>query len=521
MILGNYSEERENEPEKRGKGSADLAEIKDATNDTYEKLRKLSDYFKNDSEAGEIINELRTTVSEYSETRDKDQIPAIMNGQMKKARAFSLGVNSQRFERIIKLAAALSDHATYVSKMRAERAVTIFIVISSVSVVISLALLALLNGQVAKPLARLKLAADRLAVGDTEIGLAETRSTDEVGALTRAFSSMAASWKNMADSAKRVAQGDLSVALEPRSEADIFVDAFNLMVDNFSRVTHEFRDAVEIVNTAAGEILVSVSQSAAGASQTATAANETTTIVEEVRQTSHVASQKARQVSENSQKTAQSTAVGRAATSEIIDGMNHIRHQVDLISEAMVRLSEKSQSIYSIIATVDDLAKQSNLLAVNASIEAARAGEAGRGFGIVAMEVKHMADQSKMSVKRIRNVIGEIQQATSAAAMATELGGKAVDAALQQSGKASESIAILAGSVIDSANAAAQIAVSNQQQLAGVDQVVTAMLSIRDSCEEQLVTIKHVEDAAHRLNDIGTRLKKSVFRYDAWTETNE
>ncbi len=161
-------------------------------------------------------------------------------------------------------------------------------------------------------------------------------------------------------------------------------------------------------------------------------------------------------------------------------------------------------------------AKQSNLLAVNASIEAARAGELGRGFGVVAQEVKNMAEQSKHSTAQVRSIIAEIQQATNAAAMATELGGKAVDAALQQSGRAGESIAVLAGSVLESAQAAAQIAVSNQQQLAGVDQVAVAMTSIRDACEEHLLAVKHVETAAHRLNDIGSKLKALVDRYDSW-----
>ncbi len=77
--------------------------------------------------------------------------------------------------------------------------------------------------------------------------------------------------------------------------------------------------------------------------------------MEEVRQTSHVASQKAKQVSDSANKTAQITAAGRKATEDIIEGMNRIREQVDLIAEAMVRLSEKSQSISGIIATVDDL----------------------------------------------------------------------------------------------------------------------------------------------------------------------
>jgi methyl-accepting chemotaxis protein len=179
----------------------------------------------------------------------------------------------------------------------------------------------------------------------------------------------------------------------------------------------------------------------------------------------------------------------------------------------MVRLSEKSQSISSIISTVDDLAKQSNLLAVNASVEAARAGDLGRGFGVVAGEVKNLAEQSKESTGRIRTIIAEIQQATNAAAMATELGGKAVDAALDHSGRAGESISVLAASVTDASHAAAQISASSQQQLAGVDQVADAMASIRDACNAHLGGIQEIESAVNRLNGISATLQELVREY--------
>ena len=256
------------------------------------------------------------------------------------------------------------------------------------SVLMSMFMCWMLNQMIAAPMAKLKAASQRLAVGDLNLDLPAIDSKDEVGSLTRAFRDMVQSCAHYGCHAKRVSDGDLTLSLKPRSERDVFAEAFNTLIDNVGTVTAQFRESVSVVSAAAEEILVSVKESAAGATQTATAATQTTAIVEEVRQTSHVASQKAKQVSEGAQKTAQITAVGRKATEDIIEGMNRIREQVDLIAEAMVRLSEKSQSISSIIATVDDLAKQSNLLAVNASIEAARAGELGKGFGVVAQEVK-------------------------------------------------------------------------------------------------------------------------------------
>jgi methyl-accepting chemotaxis protein len=127
-----------------------------------------------------------------------------------------------------------------------------------------------------------------------------------------------------------------------------------------------------------------------------------------------------------------------------------------------------------------------------------------------------LAEQSKQSTAEVRHMLTEMQQATNGAAMATELGGKAVDSAIKQSQQAGRSIAVLAASVQESALAAKQIAVSNNQQLAGVDQVAHAMSGIQEASSEHLQAIRHVEIAAHRLNEIGIKLKGLVDRYDVW-----
>src|SRR5207302_9134131 len=122
----------------------------------------------------------------------------------------------------------------------------------------------------------------------------------------------------------------------------------------------------------------------------------------------------------------------------------HIQSQMESIAESIVRLSEQSQSIGEIISTVNDLAEQSNLLAVNAAIEAAKAGEQGKGFTVVAHEVKSLAEQSKQATSQVRAILSDIQRATNGAAMAVEQGAKAVEEGVRQSAEAGRSIAQLA-----------------------------------------------------------------------------
>jgi methyl-accepting chemotaxis protein len=263
----------------------------------------------------------------------------------------------------------------------------------------------------------------------------------------------------------------------------------------------------------ANEIVASTSQLTASASETAAAVSETTTTAEELRQTAQLASQKARQVSDEAQKMVQVSQSGRKSAGDATAGMARIRHQMDAIAASMLRLSEQSQAIGQIIAAVEDLASQSNLLAVNAAIEAAKAGEHGKGFGVVAQEITRLAEQSRQATAQVRSILGDIQKATGAAVMATEEGGKAVDGGTRQTELAGESIQALSGSTAEAAQAMTQIAVSSQQQLAGVGQVVAAMDSIRESSTQNVASAKQLESAARNLNDVGAQLQHLVGRY--------
>jgi methyl-accepting chemotaxis protein len=136
-------------------------------------------------------------------------------------------------------------------------------------------------------------------------------------------------------------------------------------------ITSQLRDSIAMLSSSSAQILATTTQVASSSEETATAASETTTTVEEVRQTAQVSTNKAKDVSENAQKTAQVSQSGLKSVEESIEGMNDIREQMESIAETIVMLSEQTQTIGGIIATVNDVAEQSNLLAVNGSIEAA------------------------------------------------------------------------------------------------------------------------------------------------------
>ncbi len=394
------------------------------------------------------------------------------------------------------------------------RATVRVITIGSVAAFVLLALCGtIITRNIAGPLQEISATAERIAGGDLSVAVTVSNRTDEVGLLAQAFSRMTDALKGMAGVAGKIASGDLRVKVAPQSEKDLLGNSFATMIENLRRLTAEIAAGVTVLGSSASQISTSTTQFAASATETATAVGETTTTVEEVRQTAQISSQKAKTVSETAQKVAVTSQTGRKATEETVEGMNRIREQMASIAESMVRLSEQSQAIGQIVTTVEDLAAQSNLLAVNAAIEAAKAGEHGKGFVVVAQEVKSLADQSKQATGQVRTILAEIQKATTAAVMATEQGSKAVETGVRRSSQAGQSIQTLTESVSEAAQAAAQIAASSQQQLVGVDQVASAMESIKQASTQNVDSARQLEAAAHDLKRLGETLKQVVDRY--------
>jgi methyl-accepting chemotaxis protein len=319
----------------------------------------------------------------------------------------------------------------------------------------------------------------------------------------------------LADVARRVAENnDYSVRAVKRSqdEVGLLTDAFNQMLSEIGTGQSALQESIDILVSSSGEILATSTQLASGAAQTATAVTQTTATVEEIRQTARLSNQEAKLVSEGTQRVSQISQIGTKSTEETIEGINLIRQQMESIGDTMVRLSDQSQTIGRIVATVEDLAAQSNLLAVNASIEAAKAGEQGKGFSVVAQEMKNLAEQSRQATNEVRTILTDIRKATGAAVMATEQGAKAVETGVKRSGQAGQSIQTLAKSVTEAAQAATQIAASSQQQLVGMDQVALAMESIKQTSSQNALSANQLELAAHSLRKLGQKLQDAIAR---------
>jgi len=366
------------------------------------------------------------------------------------------------------------------ARERASRFEILNEVLAGLTVVV-LAIIVWLANNIARRTSDLARVADVVAAGDLS-ATARVSGTDEVAALGNAFNEMTGNLRDTIGSER----------------------------DNRSRLEEVLRavsDAVNRLSAAAAEIVAGTTEQASSAQEQAAAVAQTVTTVDQVTRTAEQAADRARAVAASSQQAVEIGDAGRTSVERSVNAMQEVRGQVETIAQSILALAEQAQAIGEIISSVSDIAEQTNLLALNAAIEASRAGEAGRGFSIVAGEVKSPADQSKKATEQVRRILGEIQKATNDAVISTERGTRSVDHAARVVGETDETIRRLIDTLDEAARTAAQIAASAGQQSTGMSQVNLAMGNINQATNQSLAASRQAESAAQDLNDLATLLK--------------
>lgn len=410
------------------------------------------------------------------------------------------------------------------------------IIIALVAAAAAIGLALFITASIATPLSNLTKTATQIAAGDLE-QTARVERDDEVGTLAGAFNKMTGRLREMIGSLEQrnqrlqstveryvalmdeIAQGNLAARVtldgDFRDGDPLVVLGHNLnqMAHSLQQVTAQIQSAAGDLSAASSEILASTTQQAAGANEQSAAISQTVATVEELRTLSEQNTQRASGVVAMNQRTAEVSRLGQEAVAGTIAGMQEIKQKVELIAQNILALSEQAQAIGQIISTVSEIAAQSNMLALNAAVEAARAGDAGRGFAVVAGEVRSLADQSRAATVQIRDILTEIQRGVNTAVMATEEGMKGSDAGVRLADRAGTAIRQLAESVIESAQAAEQIAAAANQQLSGIEQIALAMQNIHQVTLQSVAGARQSERAAEDLNRLAQQLRQTVQRY--------
>lgn len=268
--------------------------------------------------------------------------------------------------------------------------------------------------------------------------------------------------------------------------------------------------AVRHIQTSAAELQAAANQQATGAKQQASAMNEVTTTMSELLATSRQIAESAARVTDIAGQTSTHARTGDGTVSRGTDAVGAIKRQVDAIVSHMLELGKKSQQIGSVLDIVSELAEQTNILAINATIEAAGAGESGRRFGVVADEIRKLADRVGGSTKEIRGLIDDVRAAVNTTVMTTETGSKAVEAGAAQFGEVASTFRQIAGAVATTTEAAKEIGLSTKQQASAVEQVNMAVTNVAQATKESEVSTAQTLRTASELAMLSRDLLRLV-----------
>ena len=312
-----------------------------------------------------------------------------------------------------------------------------------------------------------------------------------------------------------IAAGDLQQQIDVSGNDEIaeLAGSFARMASGLRDLLGDLRGAVAEIERETASVLATSSQQSAMTSQQAAALNETSTTVREIAQTSAQATEHADAVIQITSRAEEFSREGQRDVDGSITAVESLGQHVRAIAGTITDLSERSLQIADIITTVKEVAEQSNMLALNAAIEAAKAGDHGRGFAVVAMEMRNLAEQSRVAAGEVRGILGEVQKGTRNAVSATDEGSKRAKEVVDLARSAGGTIQGLVEVIRESALAARQIAGNTRQQTIGVEQIVSAITELSSATADTVDGTRQIEKVVQNLTRLSGRLTELVGRY--------
>ncbi|ABS26498.1 methyl-accepting chemotaxis protein [Anaeromyxobacter sp. Fw109-5] len=336
--------------------------------------------------------------------------------------------------------------------------------------------------RVARRLAGLSQSAQRIAAGEESVAIA-VGGRDEVGLLGRAF-------EDMTQKLRR------NFALERDARAKL-EEMFRAVGETAARLA-----------TAANEILASTAQQTSGAQQQLAAVSQTMTSLDEIARSSERAADRSREAADIARHSDELSRTGHGAVDEAVEVIGRAKDQADGVARNILELAEQANAVGDITALIDDLAEQTNVLALNAAIEATRAGEHGKGFSVVAAEVKSLAEQSRRATAEARQVLGDVQKRANRSVLSTEESTRSLEAAVRAAQHAGAVIRELAELGARLSGAVQEIADSSAQQATGIGQITQAVRDISNVASQYVTSTKQSELAVRDLTTLGEKLRQ-------------
>ncbi len=324
---------------------------------------------------------------------------------------------------------------------------------------------------------------------------------------------------------RKIAAGDLTVRLtkEYKGDHQLIKLSINQVTDSLSTAIAQVTEAVQSTASAANQILSSTEEMASGAQEQSQQTSEVANAVEEMAKTIIETTRNTVSAAEAAKGAGEVARDGGIVVLETIEGMKRIADVVEKSAETVTQLGKNSDQIGEIIQVIEDIADQTNLLALNAAIEAARAGEQGRGFAVVADEVRKLAERTTKATKEIASMIKQIQKDTKWAVDAMNEGRSEVDKGkekAEQAGRSLEKIIVESERVVDIIS---QVAAASEQQSSASEQISKNLETISNVTHQNAAGIQQIARAAEELNNLTLNLQNliSAFKIEKVEQLNK
>ena len=310
----------------------------------------------------------------------------------------------------------------------------------------------------------------------------------------------------------KMSTGDLTIRVIGDYQGDhiLMKNSINKLGDSLEDIVIKVTDAVQAAASAAGQISSSTEEMAAGSHEQSQQTFEVAGSIEEMSKTILETTKNAAAGSETSMKYGQIAREGGKIVKDTIIGMNKIAEFVNNSSTTVSKLGKNSEEIGEIIEVINDIADQTNLLALNAAIEAARAGEQGRGFAVVADEVRKLAERTTKATKEIAVMIKQIQSETSGAVRFMQDGTQQVEAGKTLADKAGLSLTQIIDGADSVVNIISQVAAASEEQSAASEQISHSIETISSVTEQNSAGLQQIARAAEDLNRLTLNLENLV-----------